>query len=215
MFTGLIEEIGTIRALKKLPEGLELCVNAHRVLENTRLGDSIAVNGVCLTVTNIGADYFTADIMSVTLAKSSLQYLRCGSKVNLERALLMGQRVGGHLVSGHIDGVGTIARIIPEGIATKIIFIAPEEIRRLILPQGSIAIDGISLTVAEVTATGFGVSLIPTTAQDTTLLTKRCGDMVNLENDIIGKYVEQLLRFSPRKSSNSLSMAALTENGFM
>lgn len=191
MFTGIIEELGTI---KDLSAGGSIRILADRVLEGTNIGDSIAVNGICLTVTELNGDGFTADVMPETLKRTSLSLLRRGDKVNLERAIAADGRFGGHIVSGHIDGTGTIREYKKDGNAVWVTIAAENDILRLVVEKGSIAIDGISLTVAEVTDTYFKVSIIPHTAGETTLLLKNTGDPVNLETDIVGKYVEKLLR---------------------
>ena len=183
MFTGIIEEVGTIRKVIEGHTSGTIEIQASRVLEGTRIGDSIAVNGVCLTVTSMQNGSFTADVMPETLRRSNLGSLRKGAGVNLERAMAADSRFGGHIVSGHIDGTGTIKAMKKEG-----------KILRLIVEKGSICIDGISLTVASVDQTGFKVSVIPHTGAETTLLGKKPGDPVNLENDIVGKYVERLLQ---------------------
>ena len=191
MFTGIIEELGTI---KDLSAGGSIRILADRVLEGTNIGDSIAVNGICLTVTELNGDGFTADVMPETLKRTSLSLLRRGDKVNLERAMAADGRFGGHIVSGHIDGTGKIREYKKDGNAVWVTISADDDILRLVVEKGSIAIDGISLTVAEVTDTYFKVSIIPHTAGETTLLLKNTGDPVNLETDIVGKYVEKLLR---------------------
>lgn len=204
MFTGIIEEIGTVRRLQHSTRSCQLTVAATVVLQNTKIGDSIAVNGVCLTVTDLQADAFTADVMPETLRRSSLGVLRNGSTVNLERAMAANGRFGGHIVSGHIDGTGQIASKVPEGNAQIVTISAAPSLLRYIVEKGSIAIDGISLTVAKVTNNSFSVSLIPHTGTCTTLLSKRAGEPVNLETDVIGKYVEKLMQ--PAQSTLTTSM---------
>ena len=193
MFTGIIEEIGTVKKISLSGKSGSLEIGAKKILEGTKIGDSIAVNGVCLTVTSLSALGFCADVMAETLRRSSLGSLSVGSGVNLERAMAAGGRFGGHIVSGHIDGTGKITRLQKEENAVWVHISASEEILRLIVEKGSVAIDGISLTVASVSDSGFAVSVIPHTASETTLLSKKTGDLVNLENDIIGKYVQKLL----------------------
>lgn len=193
MFTGIIEEKGELCDVKIAGISGSIKIKAKKVLEKTKLGDSIAVNGVCLTVTQMGNDFFCADVMAETLRRSSLGKLSKGDKVNLERAMPSDGRFGGHIVSGHIDGTGTICKIKVEGNATWIYINASKEILNLIVEKGSIAIDGISLTVASVSEKDFAVSIIPHTASETTLLDKKVGDCVNLENDVIGKYVQKLI----------------------
>ena len=192
MFTGIVEETGTILNIKKGAHSAVLSIQTEKILEDVHLGDSIAVNGVCLTVTSFQKNYFTADVMHETLNRSSLAQLRPGKHVNLERAMIAGGRFGGHIVSGHIDGTGRIAQIQKDDNAVWYTIQAEQKLLRYIVEKGSIAIDGISLTVAGVTKTGFSVSIIPHTVQITTLGEKRTGDLVNLETDLIGKYVEKL-----------------------
>lgn len=193
MFTGIIEEIGQIRQIKKGKNSAQITIAATKVLENTRVGDSIAVNGVCLTVTRLAEHEFEADIMHETLNYSSLGALTTRDGVNLERAMAADGRFGGHIVSGHIDGTGRITGITPDDNAIRYTISTRETLLRHIVKKGSITIDGISLTVTEVTDDNFGVSVIPHTAQETMLSTKKIGAIVNLETDVIAKYVEKLL----------------------
>ncbi len=197
MFTGIIEEVGIIRHIARGRDSAVLTIAATTVLEGTKIGDSIAVNGICLTVTSLGTDQFTADVMHETLNRSSLSRLRVGSAVNLERAMPATGRFGGHIVAGHVDGVGSIDRIRRDANAVWFTILARPEILRYVVEKGSITIDGISLTVATVDATGFSVSTIPHTLAHTNLGTRRRGDLVNLEADIVGKYIEKLLRPMP------------------
>ena len=209
MFTGIIEELGTV---ERVGAG-RITVRAQRVLEGTRLGDSIAVNGVCLTVTHLTGAGFTADVMPETLRRSSLGQLRPGSRVNLERAMAADGRFGGHIVSGHIDGMGQILALRDEGNAVCITIAAPPELLRGIVEKGSVAIDGVSLTVAAVTDQDFSVSIIPHTGGQTTLLHRRPGEQVNLETDIIGKYVFRLLA-PERAPKGGITREFLTQYGF-
>jgi len=214
MFTGIIEEVGTVKAVQHSGSNSFIRIEAKKILEDIHLGDSIAVNGVCLTVTHFDSTTFQADVMNETLSRSSLGSLRNGSPVNLERAMAAGGRFGGHIVSGHIDGTGTVSDIRNDGIAVWYTVSAKPEILRYIVEKGSIAIDGISLTVAKVTDNSFSVSIIPHTASVTILGTKKTGDIVNLENDIVGKYVEKLMK--PADSPQSgLNMEMLAKNGFI
>ena len=216
MFTGIVEELGTVKTLAVRGDSGELRVKAQKVLADVRLGDSIAVNGVCLTVTSFSAQEFVADVMPETLRKTDLLRLQGGDPVNLERALALGGRLGGHLVSGHIDGVGAIVEKRSEGNAVIFRISAPPEVLRFIIPKGSVAIDGISLTVADVTAETFSISVIPHTASLTTLGSKKEGDPVNLENDMIGKYVERLLSTHHTEGEKAdISMELLKSNGFL
>lgn len=217
MFTGIVEEVGTVRSVVSGQISGELAVRASKVLSGTRVGDSIAVNGVCLTVTALLPDGFTADVMPETLRRSNLGKLRQGAKVNLERAMAADGRFGGHIVSGHIDGVGTITEQRREGNAVWVRVAASREILALIVEMGSICIDGISLTVAALDDDSFQVSIIPHTGSETTLLTKAVGDPVNLENDVVGKYVQRLLQpaITRKKPSESrVTMEFLAEHGF-
>lgn len=210
MFTGIIEEVGKIEQLEKTPVRCCLKINASKVLEDTKIGDSIAVNGVCLTVTSMTSESFTADVMPETLRRSSLGILHKGSQVNLERAMPANGRFGGHIVSGHIDGTGHIQSKKPESNAVIVNIEASPSLLRYIVEKGSVAIDGISLTVVQVTSTSFSVSLIPHTESVTALHEKRAGDIVNLETDIIGKYVEKLMK--PKE--NGITKSFLEQYGF-
>ncbi len=216
MFTGIIEETGTVRHVSLHGNSGSIQVGAELVLAGTRPGDSIAVNGVCLTVTTMDTNGFTADVMAETLRRSNLGQLKAGALVNLERAMPADGRFGGHIVSGHIDGTGTIAALEKEGNATWVYIHTSPEILALVVEKGSIAIDGISLTVAKVGMEEFAVSIIPHTSSHTTLLKKKAGDVVNLENDIVGKYVQRLLGQSqleqPHRSR--ITEEFLRENGF-
>ena len=215
MFTGIIEEIGTIRTINRGAASAVLTIAAETVLKDVHLGDSIAVNGVCLTVTSFSKNQFTADVMHETLNRSSLGSLTVGSHVNLERAMAANGRFGGHIVSGHIDGTGTITALRKDDNAVWYTISASQELLRYIVEKGSIAIDGISLTVAEVGESWFSISAIPHTVAVTTLGEKRPGDTVNLENDVIGKYVEKLLRPQPQETAkSSLTLEFLAQHGF-
>lgn len=215
MFTGIIEEVGTVKSIQKSAVSSFIQINADTVLSDAHIGDSIAVNGVCLTVTDLTGNYFQADVMNETLSRSSLGSLKNGSPVNLERAMSAQGRFGGHIVSGHIDGTGVISSVKQDGIALWYTINTDSEILRYIVEKGSIAIDGISLTVAKVTANDFSVSIIPHTAAQTVLNSKKTGDTVNLENDIIGKYVEKFLNPDEKKSEKSrITMDFLAKNGF-
>lgn len=215
MFTGIVEELGTVRAIKHGPHSAQLSIMANAVLSDLKIGDSVAVNGVCLTATHTDSDGFTADVMHETINRSSLGKLKIGSRVNLERAMATGGRFGGHIVSGHIDGTGCIASIRRDDNALWYRISAPDSILRYVVEKGSITIDGVSLTVAELTRDSFSVSLIPHTAAVTLLGLKRCGDIVNLEADIIGKYVEKLLKPTENeKKQSNISLDFLSQNGF-
>ena len=194
MFTGIVEEVGRVLAVPAPGHAGELSLEGRTVCEGTRLGDSIAVNGVCLTVTGLGgAGRFSVDIMPETLRRSNLGSLRAGSRVNLERAMAADGRFGGHIVSGHIDGCGRVRSRAADQNAVRVRIDCPRDILRLVVEKGSVAVDGISLTVSRLFDDGFEVSIIPHTAANTTLLSSAAGDAVNLENDVVGKYVQRLL----------------------
>ena len=197
MFTGIVEEKGTVKYVSLAGISGKIAIKAHKVMEGAKIGDSIAVNGVCLTVVSMQSDGFTADVMAETIRRTSLGQCQPGDHVNLERAMAADGRFGGHIVAGHIDGTGTVRSVVPEGNAIWVTIGAPKEILRYIVEKGSIAIDGISLTVAYVDDSAFKVSVIPHTGEETTLLSKKTGDIVNLENDIVGKYVEKLMGLGP------------------
>lgn len=212
MFTGIIEEIGTIEGMKKGASSAVLRIQASKIMDDIHLGDSIAVNGVCLTVTRISSTGFESDVMHETMNRSSLGNLRIGSSVNLERAMPVNGRFGGHIVSGHIDGTGTILNIQRDDNAVWYKIKTPLSVLRYIIEKGSIAIDGISLTVAKVSKDSFHVSIIPHTAQFTTLDKRRVGDLVNLENDCVGKYVEHLT--GSETKNNNITAEFLAKYGF-
>lgn len=222
MFTGIIEEIGYVRHVISGSVSGQIQIGAAKVLEGTKIGDSIAVNGVCLTVTRLFQNGFTADVMPETLRRTNLGKLGSGDPVNLERAMAADGRFGGHIVSGHIDGTGTITGMQPEGNAILVTIKTSHEIMKLIVEKGSVAIDGISLTVASLGENCFRVSVIPHTGEETILLKKRVGQDVNLENDIIGKYVQKLMGWANRagedETKNSpesrITMEFLAEHGF-
>lgn len=193
MFTGIVEELGSVTALTQLGDSARLTVRGSLVTSDAQLGDSIAVNGVCLTVVELDEDTFAADVMAESLDRSSLGALRVGSPVNLERAATLRTRLGGHLVQGHVDGVGAILAREPGGHWELVRISLPDALDRYVVEKGSITVDGISLTVVEVDATAFSVSLIPATLKATTLGAKVPGDPVNLEVDVVAKYVEKLL----------------------
>lgn len=220
MFTGIVEEIGSIRGVTKGHKSSSLIISAEKVLSDVNIGDSISVNGVCLTVTEFKKNEFSVDIMHETLSRSSLNNIRVGSKVNLERAMKADGRFGGHIVSGHIDGTGRIVSIKKDDIAFWYKIKTDAKIMRYIVEKGSITIDGISLTVATVERESFSVSIIPHTSKNTILADKVEGDIVNLENDCIGKYVERLLGFEKNvndkinKEDSGLTREFLQKNGF-
>lgn len=216
MFTGIVEEIGVIKKITKGVNSEKLLIQCNKVLEETKLGDSICTNGVCLTVTDINDHSFQADVMTETLLRSNLGNLTLGSEVNLERALTLSSRLGGHIVSGHIDGVGKIVSLKRIDNSIEVTIEAKLSILKYIIEKGSITIDGISLTVTYVDNKAFKVCIIPHTGENTILLKKKVGESVNLECDILGKYVERLLSFKvEEKKKSNISEGFLRENGFI
>ena len=213
MFTGLVSELGQVQELKKEKNSYYLTVRAPKTAPHLSLGASIAVNGTCLTVVKQTTDSFTADVMPETVRHTVIGQLAKGERVNLEQTLRLQDGLDGHLVTGHVEGVGIISTIRMEGIAQVVTIKTPAALLRYIVPKGSIAIDGISLTVTEVTSTGFNISLIPHTVKETTLGLKKTGDSVNLETDILAKYVERML--DSRSAPTSLTKKTLFENGFI
>ena len=216
IFTGIIEELGVVKSIAINGASGCITIKAKKVLEGTQLGDSIAVNGTCLTVTSINSDGFSADVMAETVKRTSLSQVGKGDLVNLERAMILNGRFGGHIVSGHIDGTGTITKYTKEENAIWVTIKAPDEILDLIVEKGSICIDGISLTVATVSDQDFQVSIIPHTAKETTLIHKKVGSLVNLENDIVGKYIKTLMENNQEeqaKKASGLTMEMLEEYG--
>ncbi len=215
MFTGLVEEIGHIKAMKKGSNSIRLSVAANGIMDDVKLGDSIATNGICLTVVDFDSNGFSADVMPETMNRSSFHKQKEGSRVNLERALRVGDRMGGHMVSGHIDGVGEIVSQTKDDNAIWVSISAPKNILKYVIEKGSIAIDGISLTVAYVDDKQFKVSIIPLTQDDTTLVSKKTGSLVNLECDMTAKYIEKFMfHKEDEKEESNISMDFLKENGF-
>ena len=210
MFTGIVEEMGTLKSIRKGPHSAVLEIQAKVVLEDIHLGDSIAVNGVCLTATSFSPTGFTADVMHETLNRSALAQLRPGSPVNLERAMAANGRFGGHIVAGHVDGMGTVRSVEKDDNAIWYTIAAGPVVLKYVVEKGSITIDGISLTVARVDDTSFAISAIPHTVAVTVLSQRRPGDLVNLETDIIGKYVEKLLHF-PREAEKRPPASGITK----
>ncbi len=217
MFTGLIEEIGIISQIKKGANSFAFNIKAEKVLKGMQIGDSICTNGACLTLIDIQKSNFTVDVMSETVNKTNFADLKIGSQVNLERALQLSDRLGGHLVTGHIDGTGKIISINKDDIAWRIKIETNHSIIRQMLDKGSIAIDGISLTIVQVFEHSFEVSVIPHTAKETTLLHKTVNEKVNLETDIIGKYVERFLthKKEDKTTESTLDLDFLQKNGFI
>lgn len=216
MFTGIIEEIGEVVSVKKGAQSAVITISASKIMEDIHLGDSIAMNGVCLTVTSFDRHSYSVDVMHETLRRTNLGQLKGGSKVNLERAMAADGRFGGHIVAGHVDGPGTILSMTKDDNAVWITVETDHSLLKYVVDKGSITIDGISLTVAKVTDRTFSVSLIPHTGTHTTLLDKKPGDTVNLETDMVGKYVEKLLHFKEeeKNTSSNITMDFLKKHGF-
>jgi riboflavin synthase len=213
MFTGIIEEKGLIEAIQRGTVSARLKIRAAKVLEGLKQGDSINTNGACLTVTAFSQNTFEVDVMAETMRSTNLGSLKTGNEVNLERALLMSDRLGGHLVSGHIDGTGIIETFTKEDIAIWMKIKVPEEITKFIIHKGSVALDGISLTVSRIHDNGFSISLIPHTMVNTTLLNKKPGDMVNVECDLVAKYIRKFL-VDDTSQRNKVDYRFLKEHGF-
>lgn len=216
MFTGIVEEIGTLKEIIPSSQSIKLTVRCEKVIQDVKVGDSIAVNGICLTVTKFTSDSFTADAMPETMRRTNLGSLKFGEKVNLERALRLGDRLGGHIVTGHIDGTGKVSGKSEEDNAIWLEIAASPGILRYIVQKGSVALDGTSLTIADVGEKSFKVSLIPLTAEMTTLKSKKHGDIINIECDIIGKYIEKLANKDIRKNEpgKKIDLDFLIEYGF-
>lgn len=228
MFTGIVEEIGAIERFARCGEGFRVSITACDVLDGTKVGDSISVNGVCLTVASLTSHSFQADIMPETVAHSSFAHASVGQRVNLERALQLSARLAGHIVTGHIDGVARVVSITKESDAHRIQCSAESSLTHYMVKKGSIALQGVSLTLTDVSDNGFGVSVIPHTFTHTTFAEMRAGDSVNVECDILGKYVFRFLKTGKdsvnsfrssevtpsRLSTDSISFAMLAENGF-
>ena len=215
MFTGIIEEIGYVKRINQQSRSAQIEIKADKVLGDVAVGDSIAVNGVCLTVVAFDSQHFTADVMPETVSKTNLRELKPGSPVNLERALKLGGRLGGHIVQGHVDAVGTIVEKQILEIAIIYRVATEPELLQYVVPKGSVAIDGISLTVVDVFQDSFTVSLIPHTAHETVLGEKKPGDRVNLESDIIGRYVKHLMNRNHGEERQALNLSFLAEHGFI
>jgi riboflavin synthase len=215
MFTGIIEEIGTIRSVKWGIRSAVLKIGVNDILKEIKKGDSINTNGACLTVVAIDPDGFSVDVVAETMRRTNLQELKAGSKVNLERALKLNDLLNGHLVSGHIDGTGTLSGFKKEDNAIWVTISADKGILKYIIIKGSVTVDGISLTVASLTENDFSVSLIPYTVKDTTLATKNKGDMVNLECDLIGKYIEKFMKEPNQAKEKTIDLDYLKEHGFV
>jgi riboflavin synthase len=220
MFTGIIEGLGTIREIRSEGQGKRMAVNADFFLEQTRIGDSICVSGACLTVVMIDAKRFTVDVSPETLARTTFGNAKIGDRVNLERALRLSDRIDGHLVSGHIDGIGTITLKQNIGNAVIVSFKVSESISHYMIQKGSVAVDGISLTINNCGHDSFDVSIIPHTAKLTTIGFKKTGDLVNIETDMIGKYVERFVGGkrhdeNKKEAGDSINMEFLAKSGFV
>ena len=215
MFTGIVEETGVVRRINTKPDSTAVTIIGKVIFDDLKLGDSVSVSGVCLTVSELSGKSFTADVMRETLSRTSIGSLKEGSRVNLERAMPANGRFGGHIVSGHIDGTGVISDIRNDGNAFILKINAPEKITRYIVEKGSVAIDGVSLTVIDVATDSFRVSIIPHTSSFTTLSEKSTGDIVNLENDIVGKYIEKFACSGhTEKPESGITMEFLSEFGY-
>jgi len=217
VFTGIIEEIGIIQELRVVSEGATIRISCKLITPDLKIGDSISVNGVCLTATQIGNDSFVCDISAETLRRSSLRLARSGAKVNLERALMAGGRLGGHFVSGHVDDVGTLIAKASSGEGYELTFAFPKELERYLVYKGSVAINGISLTISSLKAETLSVSVIPHTFTATNLNQLSVGDAVNLEVDILGKYFERYFQLglaSGQKAESKITAEYLINQGF-
>ena len=220
MFTGLIEGTGTLLRIDRHGPDAGMVIRADYLMEDLRLGESIAVNGACLTVASSSGNVFTADVSAETLSRTTLGRKPSGCMLNLERALRVGDRLGGHIVSGHVDGIGTLRERRSEGKSLRLFFEVPKELARYIIVKGSVAIDGISLTVNGTEEGRFDVNIVPHTAQETTIRDLRIGETVNVETDVIGKYVEKLLggwtaQKSENRNSTGIDAAYLQKHGFL
>jgi riboflavin synthase len=204
MFTGLIEEVGKIKDVKASAGGITIKVQVEKAVEDIRIGDSVAVNGVCLTVTDIQGSTLSFDLSQETVSRSNLGSLKVGDPVNIERALKLSDRLGGHIVQGHVDTVGTVKRIIPRGEHTEFVIQFPQEFQDLVIEKGSVAVDGISLTINEIHGNEISINIIPHTIENTNLKYKKTGDSVNIEFDILGKYVKKILSKSKKNRLEDL-----------
>lgn len=215
MFTGIVEEIGKITSVTTGPQSLTLSISCTKVLSDVNIGDSIAVNGVCLTVAQFSASHFTADVMPETFNATNLHELRSGSRVNLERAMIANGRFGGHIVSGHVDDTGEIISMRHVENAVYIEVQITQDLLKYFIPKGSVTVDGTSLTVFGVTDSGFVISLIPVTQEDSIIGKKRIGDKVNIECDMLAKYIERLLSKKEEKPKAGLTMDTLISSGIL
>lgn len=212
MFTGIVEAVGSVKGIRGNDKGISLQIPIPESFGDIKIGDSISVNGVCLTAKVINGGTFSADVSSETIRKTTFGKIKAGERVNLERAMRLSDRLGGHIVTGHIDGTAKLKEVRKEGESVRLSFILDRELLRYVISKGSIAIDGISLTVNEVGDGSFTVNIIPHTAQNTTIVGKKAGDEVNIEVDIIGKYVERLLG---KGKDSKIDRSFLSEHGFL
>ncbi|HDK7155834.1 TPA: riboflavin synthase [Clostridium botulinum] len=217
MFTGIVEEVGKISKIEEGKDFLHITIEGSKVLNPLNLGDSVAVNGVCLTVTNFNSSSFTTDVMAETLKKSSLKTLSKGSLVNLERAVTLNKPLGGHIVSGHIDGTGEIINIKKEGIATLLEVKTKGTLLKYMVPKGSVALDGVSLTLVDIKEKSFTVSLIPHTKEETILMNKNIGDIINIECDVLGKYIYKFMHLRKEEEAlkSNINLDFLSKTGFL
>lgn len=212
MFTGIIEEIGVVKSIVRHQNSIRLTISAEKIISDIHIGDSISTNGICLTVTTFDDKSFTVDVMPETMMMTNFKDLKINDMVNLERALQANGRLGGHIVSGHVDGVGVIIKKYFDDKAIRMSFSTTPDILDFIIKKGSVTIDGISLTVTDLDATSFSVSIIEHTQGETTLTKKNIGDTVNIENDVVGKYVKKFIM--PENKINGISLDFLENNGF-
>ncbi|ACQ53836.1 riboflavin synthase [Clostridium botulinum] len=216
LFTGIVEEVGRILKIEEGKDFLHISIEGSKVLNPLNIGESVAVNGVCLTVTSFNSNSFTADVMTETLNKSSLGTLSKGSLVNLERAVTLNKPLGGHIVSGHIDGTGEIINMKKEGIATLLEIKAKQNLLKYMIPKGSVALDGVSLTLVDIKGKSFTVSLIPHTIEETILVNKNIGDIINIECDVLGKYIYKFMYLKKEEAlKNNISLDFLSKTGFL
>ncbi|MHB1463212.1 MAG: riboflavin synthase [Armatimonadota bacterium] len=211
MFTGIIEEVGRVKAITSSQAGMRLTISSEKLRNLAKLGDSIAINGVCLTVTDILSDSLSFDAVPESMRRTTLGLLKAGDRVNLEDAVRVGEPMGGHIVQGHVDAIGTVRRLMDEGVSIRLSVDLEPDSLRYVVPKGSICVDGVSLTVADLTTSGFAVAIIPTTWRETVLAERGVGSSVNIETDVLGRYVERLLSGS---TSNSVSEESLRRAGF-
>ncbi len=214
MFTGIVEEMGRVAGVSNTSKGYEMVISGKVVLEGTRLGDSISVNGVCLTVTKLTGNEFTVGVAPETRSLTNLEQLKIGDRVNLERAVTPSTRLGGHYVQGHVDGIGLISKMVPDGESLRVYFTAPEALLKYMVPKGFIALDGVSLTLVDVTKDSFSIMLVAYTQNHIVLPSKKPGERVNIEVDILGKYVEKIIGSRLGGATSGITHNLLKENGF-